>query len=172
MIVRPETAADHEAVAAVVTAAFGQPAEARLVELIRASEDHLPELSLVAEVDGEVVGHILFSPVSVEDRSSGSSTAALALAPMAVAPEHQGRGVGSALVAAGLERAATRPEAAVIVLGHPGYYPRFGFERARAYGIEPPWPDVPDDAFLVLPLPAYTERCRGVVVYPPPFDAV
>ena len=169
MIVRPETAADHDAVARVVTDAFGGDGEARLIEVLRASPDHLPELSLVAEVDGAVVGHILFSRVVVEDRSGGASTSALALAPMAVAPAHQRAGVGTALVRAGLERAARRPEAAVIVLGHPAYYPRFGFRPARAFGIAPPWPDIPDDAFLVLPLPAWTDACRGVVVYPPAF---
>ena len=168
MIVRPETDADHEAAAAVVTAAFGQPAEARLVELVRASDEYVPELSLVADLAGDVVGHILFSRVRV----GTWALPALALAPLAVAPAHQGRGVGGALVRAGLERAATRPEQAVVVLGHPAYYPRFGFEPARAYGIEPPWPDVPEDAFLVRLLPAYTERCRGVEEYPPAFDAV
>ena len=166
MIVRPETPADHEAVARILTDAFDGPAEARLVELLRASDDHIPDLSLVAEVDGEVVGHIMFSRIRVGD------SPALALAPMAVAPAHQRSGVGTALAQASLERAQGRSEAAVVVLGHPGYYPRFGFVPARRFGIEPPWPDIPDDAFLVLPLPGYTEACRGVVVYPPAFDAV
>ena len=170
MIVRTETAADREAVARVTTEAFGGDGEARLIDVIRASDGYLPDLSLVAEVDGEVVGHILFSGVSVEDRST--TTPALVLAPMAVAPAHQRAGIGSALVRAGLERAAGRPEAAVIVLGHPEYYPRFGFEPASRYGITPPWPDIPDDAFLVLPLPAWTDACRGVVVYPPLFHEV
>ena len=166
MSVRPASTADYAAVARLLADAFGGPGEARLVELIRASDGHLPDLELVADLDGEVVGHILLSPVRV------GGAAALALAPMAVAPAHQRRGIGSALVRAGVERAAARPEAAVVVLGHPEYYPRFGFERASAYGVEPPWPEIPDEAFLVLPLPAYTEACRGVVVYPPAFDAV
>ncbi len=166
MIVRPETPADHEGVARLLTDAFGGPAEARLVELLRSPDVYVPELTLVAEVDGEVVGHILFSRVRVGDVS------ALALAPMAVAPAHQRSGVGTALARAALERASGRPEAAVIVLGHPEYYPRFGFVPASRFGIEPPWPDIPDDAFLVLPLPGYTEACRGVVVYLPAFEAV
>lgn len=171
MIVRPEEPRDHEAIGRLLTEAFGGPVEARLVELLRASPAYLPDLALVAESGGAVVGHVLFTVVAVEDRAAGVTTPALALAPMAVAPAHQRTGVGSALARAGLERAETRPEAAVIVLGHPGYYPRFGFRPASAFGIVPPWPDIPDEAFLVRPLPAYTERCRGVVVYPPPFSA-
>jgi putative acetyltransferase len=170
VIVRPETAADHDDVGRLLTAAFGGPAEARLVERLRASPAYIPELALVAEVEGTVAGHLLLTAVVVEDRPAGVTTAALALAPMAVAPARQRTGVGSALARAALERAATRPEAAVIVLGHPEYYPRFGFRRAGAFGIEPPWPGVPDDAFLVRPMPAYTEACRGVVVYDPAFD--
>lgn len=169
MIVRPETPADHEAVGRLLVEAFGGPAEARLVELLRASPAYVPELALVAELDGAVVGHILFSVVAV---AAQTDTPALALAPMAVAPDHQRAGIGTALVRAGLERAEARPEAAVIVLGHPGYYPRFGFVPASGFGIEPPWPDIPDDAFLVRPLPAYTEACRGVVVYDPAFHEV
>lgn len=166
MIVRPETPADHQAVARLHTEAFGGPAEARLVDLLRGTDDFVEDLSLVAERDGEVVGHILFSRVRVGEE------AALALAPMAVAPAHQRAGVGTALAREGLARAMVRREAAVVVLGHPDYYPRFGFLPAGRFGIEPPWPDVPDGAFLVLPLPGYTEACRGVVVYPPAFDAV
>ena len=166
MIIRPETPADHEAVARLLTDAFGGPAEARLVDLLRATDDYVPDLTLVADIDGEVVGHIAFSRVKVGEET------ALALAPMAVAPAHQRSGVGTALAQAALERAADRAEAAVIVLGHPEYYPRFGFVPAGRFGIVPPWPDIPDDAFLALPLPAYTEACRGVVVYPPAFDEV
>ena len=166
MIIRPETPADHEAVAELLTDAFGGPTEARLVDLLRATDDYVPDLTLVAEIDGQVVGHVAFSRVKVGAES------ALALAPMAVAPAHQRTGVGTALARAALERAADRAEAAVIVLGHPEYYPRFGFVPASRFGIVPPWPDVPDDAFLVLPLPGYTEACRGVVVYPPAFDEV
>ena len=166
MIIRPETPADHEAVAQLLTDAFGGPAEARLVDLLRATDDYVPDLTLVADIDGEVVGHIAFSRVRVGEET------ALALAPMAVAPTHRRSGVGTALARAALERAADRAEAAVIVLGHPEYYPRFGFVPAGRFGIVPPWPDIPDDAFLALPLPAYTEACRGVVVYPPAFDEV
>ena len=172
MIVRRETAADHEAVRHLLAEAFAGPAEARLVDMLRARGDHLPDLALVAEVEGQVVGHIFFSRVLVEDRATGTATPALALAPVAVAPAHQRTGIGGALVRAALEKAAQHPEAAVVVLGHPEYYPRFGFRPASRFGIEPPWPDIPDEAFLVLPLPAYTEACRGVVVYPSAFDAV
>ena len=171
MIVRETAVADHEAVARLVTAAFGQPDEAQLIEQIRDSPYAVAGLELVAEVDGHIAGHILFSRVQVRDAGSGAETPALALAPMAVDPPSQRRGIGSALVRAGLEKADSQGEGAVIVLGHPSYYPRFGFEPAGPSGIEPPWPDIPGDAFMLRRLTAFDPRCRGVVVYAPPFDA-
>ncbi len=164
MIIRPETPADHEAVARLLTDAFGGPAEARLVDLLRATDDYVPDLTLVADIDGEVVGHIAFSRVKVGEET------ALALAPMAVAPAHQRSGVGTALAQAALERAADRAEAAVIVLGHPEYYPRFGFVPAADYGVLAPW-DVPPEAWMVHLLPAYDPAARGLVTYAAAFDA-
>ena len=172
MVVRPEERADYDAVAVVLTEAFGQPDESLLVERLRSEGHHVEELTLVAELDGAVVGHVLFSRVVVEDGPGDATTPALALAPMAVLPAHQRNGVGSALVRSALERAEQRAEAAVIVLGHPAYYPRFGFLPAVSLGISAPWPDVPADAFMVRPLPAYTERCRGVVRYPRAFHTL
>jgi putative acetyltransferase len=170
--VRPETSEDFDAITALLTEAFGQPAEARLVQGLRAEGVHVPDLTLVAEVDGTVVGHILFSGVVVEDLELGTSTPGLALAPMAVLPAHQRRGIGSTLVRAALERADHRPEAVVVVVGHPRYYPRFGFVAASSLSISVPWPDIPADAVMVRPLPAYSESCRGLVRYPRAFDAL
>lgn len=169
--VRPETPEDFDAITTLLAEAFGQPGEARLVRSLRADGAHVPELTLVAEVDGTVVGHILFSAVVVEDPELGNSTPGLALAPMAVLPAHQRQGIGSTLVRAALERADNRPEAVVVVVGHPDYYPRFGFVAASSLSISVPWPDIPDDAVLVRPLPAYGEGCRGVVRYPEAFHA-
>ena len=166
MKLRPERPADYEAIARVVEAAFGRPNEARLVELIRASEQYVPELALVAEEEGEIVGHVMFSYVTL---AGDEERQVLELAPVAVAPERQGDGIGAALIRAGLERAEARGEPLVAVLGHTGYYPRFGFELASRYGIEPPSPELAP-AFFVARLSRYDAGYRGRVVYPPAFD--
>jgi len=126
----------------------------------------VPDLALVAEENDQVVGHIVFSYATLKD---DEEFRVLALAPMAVTPGLQRRGIGGALVEAGLERADDRGEPLVIVVGHPTYYPRFGFEPARRHGIEPPSADFPDDAFMVRRLSGYSERQRGRVVYPAAF---
>lgn len=164
--VRPETPSDYEAVGKIVEQAL-RPNEARLVELIRQSENYVPELALVAEEEREVVGYALFGYVSLKD---DQVTRVLALAPMAVAPPHQGKSIGSVLVRAGLERAEARREPVVSVLGHGSYYPRFGFEPARAHGIDPPWEELPDETWMVTLLSGYDPRYQGQVVYAPAFD--
>jgi putative acetyltransferase len=166
--VRPEADADRDAIAAVNTAAFGQPDEARLVEAIRTSDRFVPELSLVAVADGRVVGHIL---VSYVDLIGDDVRGVLQLAPMAVAPERQSQGIGGALVRAALAAADRLGELLVVVVGHPMYYPRFGFEPAERFGIEPPEP-LPAGVFMVAPLAAYDPAVRGRVRYPPAFDSV
>ncbi|MCK4514488.1 MAG: N-acetyltransferase, partial [Spirochaetaceae bacterium] len=120
MTVRAEEEADWAAVYAVNTSAFETPAEAQLVDALR--EQAQPVVSLVAEDNGKVVGHIMFSPVSL---SGYPALRVMGLAPMAVAPDYQRKGVGSALIGAGFDRCRQLGFAAVIVLGHPGYYPRF-----------------------------------------------
>ncbi len=154
--IRPEAAADHDAIREVHRRAFDpSPSEAALVDALRAGGHLVPALTLVATRD-EVVGHIAYSRARVGDHD------VLALAPMAVLPEHQRAGVGSALVEESLRRASATPFPAVIVLGHPDFYARFGFTPARPLGIEPPFP-APDDAWMVLPL------VRGTVEYAPAF---
>ena len=171
--IRPERPEDYAAVDEVNRVAFGQEAESILVEKIRRSPDFIPELSLVAVHDGRVVGHILFSLIRVRIQNRpDQERPVLSLAPMAVNPEFQNRGIGSALVRRGLEIARDLAHKAVIVVGHPDYYPRFGFSPARAKGLEAPFP-VPDEAFMALELePHGLDGLRGTLVYPPAFDDV
>ena len=160
--IRPETPADREAVHALNTAAFGQPDEADLVDRLR--EQARPYLALVAEDAGEIVGHIAFSPVTVE-----GATEVLGLAPMAVHPDRQRSGIGSALVRAGLRACAEADGVAVVVLGHPAYYPRFGFAPAHTFGLACAY-DAPTEAFMALELtPGALAAATGVVHYHPAF---
>jgi putative acetyltransferase len=169
MMIRPEARSDDEMISAVVTHAFDDPNIARLVERIRASEQYVPELALVAEDGGAVVAHVMLSYATLE---RPEPLPVLLLSPMSVAPGHQRRGIGSMLVWEALARADRRGEPLVIVEGIPTYYPRFGFERARAHGIEPSSSTIADEVFMVRKLGAYRPDFRGRVVYPPPFDIV
>ena len=165
--IRPERPEDHDAARAVHERAFGDGSpEGALVDALRAEGAHVPELCLVALEGDAVVGHIVFSRARL---ASGHEV--LALAPMAVLPDSQRAGVGSRLAAAALRRAADTDWPLVVVLGHPEYYPRLGFEPAAGLGVEAPW-DVPPEAWLVLPLPAYDPEARGLVTYARAFDAV
>ena len=166
--IRPETPADHDAVDRVHRQAFGQPDEADLVEQLR-REAH-PHVSLVAEADGTVVGHIFFSPVEIP--SAGRSVAAMGLAPMAVLPEWQRQGIGAQLVREGLAACRRRDVDAVVVLGHPDYYPRFGFRPAAAFGLRSTY-DGPTEAFMALELTEGALRAaEGAVTYHPSFGSV
>jgi putative acetyltransferase len=168
VIVRAETPRDLTAIRTVHLAAFGQEAEGQLVDRLRQTGTFVPELSLVATRDGVVVGHILFSRVKIRGGRDGVS--ALALAPMAVLPGCQRQGIGSALVRAGLERARQLGHRVVVVLGHPEYYPRFGFAPAARWGIRTPF-GAPDDAFMLLELGPgrLVEAGPGEVEYPAAF---
>jgi putative acetyltransferase len=168
MIIRPETPQDYLAIAEVNTLAFGQENEAKLIEAIRRSDSYISELSLVAEIDNFVVGHILFSYIDLVGKEI---IKVLGLAPLAVRPQFQNQGIGSALVKAGLEIAKAKQEALVIVLGHPHFYSRFGFQPSTVYEIESPFP-VPEDVFMAKPLTSYQEKYKGKVVYPSAFNEV
>lgn len=164
--IRAEAPGDADTIAAVVEAAFGQPAEARLVAAIRASGARF--ISLVATVDTRVIGHLMLSPVTVDGRAFDPS--AMGLAPVSVAPDWQSRGVGSQLIERGLALCDEGQTPFVMVLGHPTYYPRFGFVQASLHGlryIEP----VPDEAFMVRPHPAGDSGiAAGAVRYLPVFE--
>jgi putative acetyltransferase len=161
--VREETPQDHEAIREVNRLAFKGEEEAQLVDRLRA--DGLVVASLVAVEDGQVVGHILFSELAIQTNEGGLR--AVALAPMAVRPEAQRRGIGSALVRQGLRVCRERGRSAVIVVGHPAYYPRFGFSAERARNLRSPFSG---DAFMALELtPRALENVIGTVRYPEAF---
>ncbi|MBD2208162.1 N-acetyltransferase [Calothrix sp. FACHB-1219] len=168
MNIRGEVIQDYLAIAEVNRLAFGQENEAKLVEEIRNSGGYIPELSLIAEVETAVVAHILFSYIDLVGKET---LRVLGLAPMAVLPHFQRQGIGSALVKAGLEIANARGESMVIVLGHPQFYNRFGFEPSVNYNIESPFP-VPEEFFMVKPLQGYQQNYKGKVIYPPAFATV
>ena len=157
---RPATAADHAAIRRVEIAAFGREDEARMVEAARAEGAVLAEL--VDERNGEIVGHILFSRMTVTPARFFAG-----LAPVAVSPKAQGRGIGAALCRAGIEAVRTLGAAAVVVLGHPDYYPRFGFSAEAARRLASPYAGSP--AFMALELTPGALAAPLKVDYPAAF---
>jgi putative acetyltransferase len=167
MLIRAEKENDRDAVYTVNASAFESPSEANLVDALL--EQVQPVVSLVAENNGEVVGHIMFSPVSL---SGYPDLKVMGLAPMAVAPEHQRKGIGSALVRAGLEQCKQLGFAAVVVLGHPEYYPRFGFLPSSRFGIDSEY-EVPEEVFMAMELqPGTLSGKTGRVKYHAAFSNV
>lgn len=163
IVVRPEAPADATGIRAVNELAFPTHAEARLVDALRTNGGLT--LSLVAVDEGAIVGHVAFSPVTIDGGGN-----AVGLAPMAVTPEHQRRGIGGLLIARGLELLSGR-FACCVVLGHKAYYPRHGFVPASAHGLR--WEHGHADAFFVRALsPDGLSGLRGVVRYRPEFDSL
>jgi putative acetyltransferase len=167
MNIRSERPDDEAGIRYVNDAAFGQTDESRIVDAVRRAGN--AAISLVAVDGARVVAHILFTPVAIEP--SGSPVSMLGLGPMAVLPEMQRRGIGSKLVRAGLDECAGMGCQVVVVVGHPGFYPRFGFRPAGAYGLRCEYP-VPDDVFMVAELSEGVLAGRGGLVrYLPEFVA-
>lgn len=164
--IRREETPDRDAVYRLNRAAFNDVAEAKVVDQLR---DACTEyLAFVAVQDDTIVGHILFTPVTVD----GCAVAGMGLAPMAVAPSHQRQSIGSQLVHHGLEHLRRSGCPFVVVLGHPEYYPRFGFEPASGCRLRSQWDDIPDEAFLVLVFDdAVLPDAGGVARYRDEFDA-
>src|SRR5205807_8756724 len=155
---RAETADDIPAIRRVNQLAFGQPLEANLVDALRTAAH--PHISLVAATRGQVVGHIFFSPVTLDTADPDSTI--LGLAPMAVLPEYQKQGIGSQLVQEGLKECRRIGCDVVVVLGHPEYYPRFGFAPASQKGLRCEYP-VPDEVFMAIELKPNALPRHGLV---------
>jgi putative acetyltransferase len=168
MRIRAEAPGDEVAIHRVNALAFETEAEANLVDALRRNGG--VTLSLVAEDEGEIVAHILFSPVTI-DRGGAVSTM-IGLAPMAVVPSHQRRGIGSRLVREGIDRLRGLGHGAIIVLGHPEFYPRFGFSRASEFGLR--WEnECSDEAFMALELvEGALGAGEGIVRYRPELSEV
>jgi putative acetyltransferase len=165
--IRAETPTDLQAIREINEQAFGRKLEADLVDTIRASDRFVPELSLVADEGDELVGHVLLSYVDLEP----GSHQILQLGPLAVRPQQQRRGVGTALMREALRLADKRAEPMVMIEGNPAYYGRFGFRSSHELGVEPP-PDVEAKYFMVCTLRAYDAALRGRAVYSEAFQAV
>lgn len=164
MLIREEKPEDLAGIRAVVAAAFGRAAEADIVDALR--QRARPFVSLVAEHQGGIVGHVLFTPVSVAGQADPRM---MGLAPMAVAPAYQVRGVGTALVLTGFEQLRLQGMESVVVVGHPTYYPRFGFRPAGLFGLTSEY-NVPDDVFMACELnPGALEGIAGLISYHPAF---
>lgn len=154
--VRPETATDFSAIAEIIRLSFDKTdgSEVGLVADLRSSPDYIPELSLVALLEGKIVGYAMFHFVTLEGEPSRR---VVDLGPVGVLPEFQRQGVGDALIRRGLASCEDKNEPLVMCLGHESYYPRFGFLSSQIYGILPFW-----DAMLVYPIQKNLERFRGL----------
>lgn len=167
MLFRPEEPMDYAAVYEVNASAFETPAEANLVGVLR-KEAH-PYISIVAEEDGEIVGYIMFSPVTLSDHAD---LKIMGLGPVAVLPERQRRGIGSSLVTEGLKKCKELGFGSCVVLGHREFYPRFGFIPSVRYGIGCEY-DVPPEVFMVKELqPGYLQGAQGIIQFHPAFNGV
>ncbi len=162
--IRPEEPADFDAITRVNDQAFGQPNEGELVCSLRTSKEFIPELSLIAVYNGQVIGHILFTISTINKHVS------LTLAPLAVTPEYQNQGIGSRLIVSSRERARQLGYTSINVVGHPEYYPRFGFRKASQWKLELPF-EVPDEVFMALELEKNAlYNISGTVVLPAAFN--
>ena len=165
--IRPEHKNDISAISTLNDMAFGQEAEGNLIVKLRKNKNFVKELSLVACMGNEIIGHILFSKIMIKNDTEEFES--LALAPMAVIPEFQGLGIGSQLINKGLQKATKLGYKSVVVLGHENYYPRFNFTPAIQFQITCPF-QVPDVNFMAIELQkGNLDSVLGCVVYPKEF---
>jgi len=165
--IRSEISDDYNKIYEINKKAFGGEVEARLVNNLRRTKGFIPQLSLIAIKNKIIVGHILFSIVHIQ--TDDKMVPILALAPMAVLPKYQNQGIGSLLVKEGLRKCKKMKFQAVVLVGHPEYYPRFGFTPANEKGLKLPF-DAPSEAFMIYELvPGALKGLSGTIVYPPEF---
>ncbi len=170
--IRQELKKDHKAVFVIIEQAFkneklGDHREQFLVERLRKSKAYIPELSLVAEIDSKLVGHILLTKIKIENKSRSFDS--LALAPVSVRPDYQSRGVGAKLIESAHNIAKRLGYKSIVLLGHKNYYPRFGYKKASYYGIKLPF-EAPDENCMVIELVKNgLDNVSGLVDYPKEF---
>ena len=166
--INKEQSVYYDAIGEINNLAFWQPQEAKLIKGLRKLDDYIPELSLLAFNNENAIGHILFFPITIISENRKFQT--LSLAPMAVLPDYQNKGVGGELVRHGLLIAKNLGFDSVLVLGHPNYYSRFGFEKASKWNIKCPW-DVPAEAWMAIELKADAlEGKAGMAVFPKEYE--
>ncbi|MBN1572176.1 MAG: N-acetyltransferase [Deltaproteobacteria bacterium] len=165
--IRSETADDQKSIYDLHLSAFGRRVEPELVGKIRSKENFIPELSLVAVNENKILGHLLFSIITIE--SEGKEIPVLALSVISVLPEYQKKGIGTKLIKRGLEKCRRLGHNVIIVIGHPSYYPRFGFVPASGYGLSVPF-EAPDEAVMAAELAhGALNGISGTIQYPPEF---
>lgn len=169
MIIRPETEEDHPSITIATkeafTKEFGKAPEVELIEALRKNDKFVPELSLVALLEGKVVGHILFFPITITNKK-GETFNTLSLAPISVLPEYQNKGIGSALIKEGLKQCKSLGFNSVIVVGHPEYYPKLGFTKASSWNIKAPF-EIPDEAFMAIEITeGELKDAGGIIQFP------
>lgn len=169
MMIRTETISDQSSVYQLNYTAFGnREDESKLVERSRSSDGFIPELSIVAEVEGEIAGHVLFSKASVIDNNVHHEV--IVLGPIAVSPDRQKQGIGAQLIREGFKRCKELGYGLVLLIGHPSYYLKFGFKPARPFGIELKQFEVPDEVFMVCELKeGVLNKTKGELRYPQAF---
>lgn len=169
MIIRTENERDLKEVFDLNFQAFGnREDESKLVERVRESEGFIPELSLVAEMNNKIVGHLLLSKAKVEDQNEEHTV--IVLAPIAVKPDLQKQGIGSSLIKEGIRRCKELGYELILLIGHPSYYPRLGFQPARKFGLELKQFEVPDEVFMVCEVrEGALQKIKGELKYPKAF---
>jgi len=174
--IRQETPVDYQWVIELTESAFkampfSKGKEGKLVHHLRKSPSFICELSLVAEIEGKVVGHILFTPIIIENE--GKKEPSLVLAPVSVLPEFQNKGIGSQLILAGHQKSKELGYESVILVGHPQYYPRFGYKPCSTWGIKAPFDLPSDDVFMAYELiDGALNEVSGTVIFPSEFGMV